>query len=140
MIIMITTIALIFRILLSVILGAIVGFEREIEEKPAGIRTHILVCMGATLFTISSFYLTPLSSGDATRIAAGIVTGIGFIGAGSIIATKGHVKGLTTAASLWVVSGIGMMVGLGSYILSSASAIIVFIVLRLGEIKKKILK
>ncbi|HDM22885.1 MAG: MgtC/SapB family protein [Methanomicrobia archaeon] len=137
---MITTIALIFRILLSVILGAIVGFEREIEEKPAGIRTHILVCMGATLFTISSFYLTPLSSGDATRIAAGIVTGIGFIGAGSIIATKGHVKGLTTAASLWVVSGIGMMVGLGSYILSSASAIIVFIVLRLGEIKKKILK
>ncbi len=137
---MITTIALIFRILLSAILGAIVGFEREIEEKPAGIRTHILVCMGATLFTISSFYLTPLSSGDATRIAAGIVTGIGFIGAGSIIATKGHVKGLTTAASLWVVSGIGMMVGLGSYILSSASAIIVFIVLRLGEIKKKILK
>jgi len=137
---MITTIALIFRILLSVILGAIVGFEREIEEKPAGIRTHILVCMGATLFTISSFYLTPLSSGDATRIAAGIVTGIGFIGAGSIIATKGHVKGLTTAASLWVVSGIGMMVGLGSYILSSASAIIVFIVLRLGEIEKKILK
>ena len=137
---MITTIALIFRILLSVILGAIVGFEREIEEKPAGIRTHILVCMGATLFTISSFYLTPLGSGDATRIAAGIVTGIGFIGAGSIIATKGHVKGLTTAASLWVVSGIGMMVGLGSYILSSASAIIVFIVLRLGEIEKKILK
>ena len=137
---MITTIALIFRILLSVILGAIVGFEREIEEKPAGIRTHILVCMGAALFTISSFYLTPLSSGDATRIAAGIVTGIGFIGAGSIIATKGHVKGLTTAASLWVVSGIGMMVGLGSYILSSASAIIVFIVLRLGEIEKKILK
>lgn len=137
---MITTIALIFRILLSVILGAIVGFEREIEEKPAGIRTHILVCMGATLFTISSFYLTPLSSGDATRIAAGIVTGIGFIGAGSIIATKGHVKGLTTAASLWVVSGIGMMVGLGSYILSSASAIIVFIILRLGEIEKKILK
>ncbi len=137
---MITTIALIFRILLSAILGAIVGFEREIEEKPAGIRTHILVCMGATLFTISSFYLTPLSSVDATRIAAGIVTGIGFIGAGSIIATKGHVKGLTTAASLWVVSGIGMMVGLGSYILSSASAIIVFIVLRLGEIKKKILK
>lgn len=137
------TLEFLFRILLSVALGAVVGLEREITSKPAGIRTYVLVCMGSCLFTISSFYLIQeesLSSADATRIAAGIVTGIGFIGAGSIIATKGHVRGLTTAASLWVVSAIGLMVGLGNYVLSSAAAIIVFIILRLGEIEKKVIK
>ncbi|MDI6916603.1 MAG: MgtC/SapB family protein [Thermoplasmatales archaeon] len=132
-----------FRILVSVALGGLVGFEREITAKPAGLRTHVFVCMGACLFTISSFYLIPngcLGTADTARIAAGIVTGIGFIGAGSIIAAKGDVKGLTTAASLWVVSAIGLMVGLGNYVLSLVSAVIVFIILMFGKIEKKIHK
>ena len=131
---------LIGRIIISVILGAVIGFERELTHKPAGLRTHIFVCMGACLFTISSFYLIPLESSnsiDAARIAAGIVTGISFIGAGSIIAGKQDVRGLTTAASLWVIAAIGLMVGLGNFVLPAFSTIIAFFVLRLGVVSDK---
>ncbi len=130
---------LIIRLLLSIVLGALIGYEREITHKPAGLRTHIFVCMGACLFTISSFFLVPesqLTNVDTTRIASGIVAGISFIGAGSIIATRGDVKGLTTAANLWVIAAIGLMVGLGNYILPILSAIIVFFILRLGRMEK----
>ena len=100
--------------------------------------------MGACLFTISSFFLIPenqINNIDTTRIASGIVAGISFIGAGSIIATKGDVKGLTTAANLWVMAAIGLMVGLGSYILPIISSIIVFFILKLGRMEKnKLLK
>ena len=135
-----TDLELIARIFISVGLGALVGFEREITHKPAGLRTHIFVCMGACLFTVSSFYLLPedsIGSFDATRIAAGIVAGISFIGAGSIIASKGDVRGLTTAASLWVVAAIGLMVGLGNYVLPVIASIIAFFVLRLGKMERK---
>jgi len=131
---------LIGRILLTVILGAIIGFEREMTHKPAGFRTHIFMCMGACLFTIASIYLTPQDSGlnlDTTRIAAGIVTGTAFIGAGSIIARKDGIKGLTTAAGLWIVAAIGLMVGLGSYLLPIVTTIITFIILRIGHIADK---
>ena len=127
-----------FRIIISLLLGALVGFEREITRKPAGLRTHAFVSMGACLFTISSFYLAGNANIDSSRIAAGIVTGIGFIGAGSIIATKGHIKGLTTAASLWVVSAIGLMVGLGELVLPTISSIIIFIMLRLGKVEREV--
>ena len=130
-----TDFELIGRILLSAILGAIIGFEREISHKPAGLRTHIFICMGSTLFTVASLYLIPQDTGqfvDVTRIAAGIVTGTAFIGAGSIIALRGDVKGLTTAASLWVVGAIGLMVGLGNYLYPIVATIIAFFVLRLG--------
>ena len=130
---------MVIRLLLSVGLGALIGFEREITHKPAGLRTHIFVCMGACLFTIASFYLiddSTIGTFDSTRIAAGIVTGISFIGAGSIIASKGDVKGVTTAASLWVVSAIGLMIGFGIYLLPIIAAIITFIILYLGRIKK----
>jgi putative Mg2+ transporter-C (MgtC) family protein len=135
-----TEVELIIRIFIAVGLGALIGYEREITHKPAGLRTHIFVCMGACLFTISSFYLLPegsIGSFDTTRIAAGIVAGISFIGAGSIIAAKGDVKGITTAASLWVISAVGLMVGLGNYLLPVVATIIVFIILRLGRIEKK---
>jgi putative Mg2+ transporter-C (MgtC) family protein len=128
------------RILASVVFGAIIGFEREMTRKPAGLRTHILVCMGACLFTLASFYLTPddaVGTADATRIAAGIVTGIGFIGAGSIIASGANVKGLTTAASLWLVGAIGLMVGLGNYLFSAVAAVLGFVVLRLGYLERR---
>ena len=135
-----TDIELIGRIILSVILGAIIGFEREITRKPAGLRTHIFIGMGACLFTISSIYLLPQDSGfviDSTRIAAGIVTGTAFIGAGSIIARKGDIKGLTTAASIWVVAAIGLMIGLGNYLLPIVATIIAFIVLRMSVVEGK---
>ena len=135
-----TEVELIIRIFLAVGLGALIGYERELTHKPAGLRTHIFVCMGACLFTISSFYLLPegsIGSFDTTRIAAGIVAGISFIGAGSIIATKGDVKGITTAASLWVMAAVGLMVGLGNYLLPVIATIIIFLVLRLGRIEKK---
>ena len=134
---------LIFRLFLSIILGALIGYEREITHKPAGLRTHIFVCMGACLFTISSFFLVPentIGNIDTTRIASGIVAGISFIGAGSIIATKGDVKGLTTAANLWVIAAIGLMIGLGSYILPIIASIIVFFILRLGRMERKKIK
>ncbi len=136
-----TDLEMVARIIISVGLGALIGYEREITHKPAGLRTHIFVCMGACLFTVSSFYLLEngtLGSFDSTRIAAGIVTGISFIGAGSIIASKGDVRGITTAASLWVVAAIGLMVGFGIYILPIIAAIITFIILHLGTLKKKI--
>ena len=135
-----TDVEMIIRIFLSVILGALIGYEREITHKPAGLRTHIFVSMGACLFTIASFYLindSTVGSFDSTRIAAGIVTGISFIGAGSIIATRGDVKGITTAASLWVVAAIGLMIGFGIYLLPIIASIIAFVVLRFGRIEKK---
>lgn len=131
---------LIIRLLVAVLLGGIVGFERERSHKPAGLRTHIFVCMGACLFTMASFYLLPtdiIGSFDATRIAAGVVAGISFIGAGSIIALRGDVKGLTTAASLWVIAAIGLIVGLGNYILPIITTVIAYVILRLDRVEKK---
>jgi putative Mg2+ transporter-C (MgtC) family protein len=131
---------LIIRLLVAVLLGAIIGFEREKSHKPAGLRTHIFVSMGACLFTMASFYLLPtdtIGSFDATRIAAGIVAGISFIGAGSIIALRGDVKGITTAASLWVIAAIGLIVGLGNYILPIITTIIAYVILRLDRVEKK---
>ena len=98
-------------LLLSVLLGGLVGWERERHERPAGLRTHILVCVGAALMTLVS----NRSPAGADRIAAQIVTGVGFLGAGTIIrdGTSGAVRGLTTAASLWAIAGVGIAVGCG---------------------------
>jgi putative Mg2+ transporter-C (MgtC) family protein len=129
----------VIRIFIAAILAGIIGYERELSHKPAGLRTHIFVGMGACLFTIASFYLLPENlegSTDVTRIAAGIVAGISFISAGSIIALRGDVKGLTTAASLWVIAAIGLMVGLGNFLLPIVATIISYIILRFDRIKK----
>lgn len=123
----------IFQLILAIALGALIGFERELKHRPAGLRTHMLVILGATVFTIISlsFDIEP------SRIAAGIVTGIGFLGAGSIIAQKGHIRGITSAATLWVVAGIGLSVGVGQYLIAIISALFVFAILQLGRIEKK---
>lgn len=134
---------LVIRLFAAVILGAIVGYEREMSHKPAGLRTHIFVCMGSCLFTIASFFLLPgdvSGNYDVTRIAAGVVAGISFIGAGSIIALRGDVKGLTTAASLWVVAAIGLIIGLGNYLLPILATVISFIILQLERVKKRHIK
>ena len=101
---------------MAAILGGIIGIEREIHEKPAGLRTNILICVGSTLFmSISNAF------GD-TRIGAQIVTGIGFLGAGSVLHAHGFVVGLTTAATIWVVAGIGMALGSGMYMVAVFAA------------------
>jgi putative Mg2+ transporter-C (MgtC) family protein len=121
-----------FQLLLSIGLGALIGFERELKRRPAGLRTHMLVSLGATIFTIVSlaFDIEP------SRVAAGIVAGIGFIGAGSIIAQRGHVRGITSAATLWAVAGIGLAVGIGEYLLSIVGAIMIFAILQLRRLEK----
>lgn len=123
----------IFRLVLAIALGGLIGFERELKHRPAGLRTHMLVSLGATVFTIISLSFDVESS----RIAAGIVTGIGFLGAGSIIAQKGHIRGITSAATLWVVAGIGLSVGVGQYIIAIITALFVSAILQLGKIEKK---
>jgi putative Mg2+ transporter-C (MgtC) family protein len=130
----------VLRLVISLILGAVVGLERELVHKPAGLRTHILVSMGACLVTIISIYEF---QADPARVAAGIITGIGFLGAGSIIASGGHIQGVTTAASLWIVAAIGLAVGSGSYVLATIAAVMVFFVLRIkrvGPVKKTLKK
>ena len=119
------------RLFLAVILGTAIGIEREIANKFAGMRTHALVAMGATLFTITSSVLSGPTI-DPTRIAAQIVTGIGFLGAGLIVFHKSRVHGLTTAAGVWVAAAIGTATGFGLYAISifaTLLTILVFVVL-----------
>lgn len=123
----------IIKLLLASLLGGLIGWERERSHKPAGLRTHMLVCLGSTLITIISInYFT----NDYARIIAGLITGIGFIGAGTTIAqgTKG-VHGLTTAASLWAITAIGICIGIGWYILSAITSIFVILILFLGKLE-----
>ncbi len=138
---MIIEMLLVERLVISAILGGLIGVEREIHDKPAGFRTHVLVCMGAALFTLvsMSFAGTDPSFIDASRIAAGVVTGIGFLAAGSIFRDKDRVQGLTTAADLWVLAGIGMATGFGYYSLAITATIIALIVLVVGRISDKVL-
>jgi putative Mg2+ transporter-C (MgtC) family protein len=117
------------RLLLAAALGAAIGYQRERAQKPAGLRTHILISAGAALFTIVSTYGFGIEA-DPSRIAAGVVAGIGFIGAGAIIRREGGiVEGLTTAATIWAVAAIGLAVGAGLYIISVVTTAVVAIAL-----------
>ena len=124
-----TEIEMILRLLLAAALGAIIGYQRERAGKPAGLRTHILICVGAALFTVASIYGFG-TTGDAARVAAGVVAGVGFLGAGAIIrGGEGIVAGLTTATTIWAVAAIGLAAGAGLYLVSAVTAVIVLIVL-----------
>src|ERR1700733_10258668 len=101
------------RLLLAGVLGGLVGLERELRHKPAGLRTNMLICFGAALFTIISYEMAGTVGGDHTRIAAQIIPGIGFIGAGVVIRGRGGVVGITSAATIFVVASVGMAVGAG---------------------------
>ncbi|MEB3245276.1 MAG: MgtC/SapB family protein [Vampirovibrionales bacterium] len=146
------------RVVWSLLLGVIVGLEREITQKSAGLRTHILVCMGAAVFTLISTSILSNTSGglvspvdqtllegatlnrDPSRIAAQVVSGIGFIGGGAVLRHGATVKGLTTAASLWIMASIGMLAGIGNYTLSTITAILTFFVLFLiGHLEQALL-
>ena len=115
----------IYELLIAILIGAVIGFEREYNGKAAGLRTMILICFGSTLFTILSVKI----GGDAGRIAANILTGIGFIGGGIIFRENNRVVGLTTAATVWSTAALGMNIGSGHYELAIASAGLVILIL-----------
>jgi putative Mg2+ transporter-C (MgtC) family protein len=114
------------RLLVALLVGGIIGLEREFHAKTAGFRTITLITVGATLFTIISFYFSP---DDPGRLAANIVVGIGFLGAGAILLSEGKVKGLTTASSIWVAAALGMAIGVGEFILAAIGTLVVILVL-----------
>jgi putative Mg2+ transporter-C (MgtC) family protein len=125
-----TELDLVGRLLLAAALGAVIGVEREIHDHPAGIRTHLLVALGSALFTVLSIVGFSSSSGvavDPSRVAAQIVTGIGFLGAGAILKYGPTIKGLTTAASLWAAAGIGMAAGASRPVIAAAATVIVLV-------------
>ncbi|UCD54267.1 MAG: MgtC/SapB family protein [Dehalococcoidia bacterium] len=125
---------LVIRLIMASGIGALIGYERERAEKPAGFRTLLLVCLGATLFTIASGHgFGPLS--DPARVAAGIVIGIGFLGAGTIIRGE-HIVGLTTAAAIWTVAAIGLAIGAGLYLVAWVATGIVLFVLRFPGLRR----
>ena len=141
------------RLIVSVIVGGLVGYEREFKNSPAGFRTHILVCLGATIISLITEYdiqkmmiiaQNPAYSGfikvDIARLGAQVISGVGFLGAGTILRDKGSVRGLTTAATLWTVACLGLAVGRGLFALALTGAFIVFIILSLFKKADKVIQ
>jgi putative Mg2+ transporter-C (MgtC) family protein len=128
--------AALVRLVAACVLGGLIGFEREWHRKPAGLRTHIMVATGACLFALLTFEILALSASggsqvraDPVRLISAIATGLGFLGAGTILATEGHVRGLTTAAGLWVAGAIGVACGIGQILLGATVTLLVLAVL-----------
>ena len=126
---------LVLRLLLAAVLGGIIGFQREMYGKPAGLRTLALIGVGAGMFGVIS--LNGFLGNNADVIAAGVVTGVGFLGAGAILHRHGGVEGLTTAATIWVAAGVGLAAAAGLYILAPVVTAISFIILMLPQKKQK---
>jgi putative Mg2+ transporter-C (MgtC) family protein len=126
---------LVGRLLLATALAAVIGYDREVRGKPAGVRTHVMIALGAATFTIASMY--GFGDADGSRVASGVVAGVGFLGAGVIFrgGQGGAVGGLTTAASIWVTAALGLAAGTGLYVLAVAVAVLALIVLRLPHIR-----
>ena len=123
------------RVGLSFVLGTIIGIEREYKEKPAGLKTHVLICVGSAILTDLSAHFSV--GGDPGRIAAQIVSGIGFIGAGTILQSRQVVQGLTTAATLWVTASVGMMAGSGYLLLATLFTILIEVFMALSNLLTK---
>ncbi len=124
---------IILRVVTALFLCGLIGLERQVYNKPAGLRTHALVGLGSAVFMLIALMLVRMEEGgfavDASRIAAGVITGIGFIGAGTIIRSGEGVKGLTTAASIWVAAGIGMAAGAGYFFLATVGSLLTLSIL-----------
>ena len=127
----VTYLAVVLRLLTAVIIGGILGLERGMKNRPAGLRTYMLVCVGACLIMLTNQYLWQVSqAGDPMRLGAQVVSGIGFLGAGTIIVTKhNQIKGLTTAAGLWAAAGVGLALGVGFYEAALVAGFSVFFIL-----------
>lgn len=139
----VTAVSSIYKLLLSLLLGCCVGMERKRKGQSAGLRTFALISMGATLAMILSIYVPQeylgLKNGDPGRIAAQVISGIGFLGAGAIIQGKGSVRGLTTAAGIWMVAAIGLAVGVGMYTIAAVTtALIIFVLLIIEHLDHKL--
>jgi putative Mg2+ transporter-C (MgtC) family protein len=126
-----TLLAVLVRSFLSTVLGGILGLERGMKNRPAGLRTYMLVCLGASLVMMTNQYISQVfGTGDPARMAAQVVSGIGFLGAGTIIVTsRSQIKGLTTAAGLWAAAAMGLAVGIGFYEAALAGAVLIFFIL-----------
>jgi putative Mg2+ transporter-C (MgtC) family protein len=135
-----TELELTLRLVVALLLGAVVGWERELQRMPAGFRTHALVSLGAAIFTVVSAYAFVGEGTDPTRIAAQIVTGVGFLGGGAILHYGGTIRGLTTAASLWAVAAVGMAAGAGLFVTAVVSTGLVIIGLELFQRIERIIK
>ena len=120
------------RLVFAVVAGGLIGLEREVVHKPAGVRTHMLVCLGAALFIIVTLDSIPQ---EAARIIAGIATGVGFLGAGTIFKAKSDVHGLTTAASIWAVAAVGIAIGLGYYVTMLIAIFLILAILQLNKLE-----
>ena len=124
---------LVLRLVLAAMLGAVIGFERERRGRSAGLRTFAAVALGSCLFSIISYVVVP-EGNETTRIAAQIVTGVGFLGAGVILHGQGHISGLTTSATLWAAAAVGMAIGFGLYILGVAATVLLLLLLMLRHL------
>jgi putative Mg2+ transporter-C (MgtC) family protein len=128
------------KLVLAAVLGGLIGLERQAKQRPAGLRTNLFICVGAAMFTMLSDKLAAAHTGDHTRIAAQIIPGIGFIGAGSILHARGDlVRGVTTAATLFVVAAVGMAAGGGEYVLAIFATLLILLVLLLLGATERIL-
>lgn len=129
----VTYLAIAIRILVAVICGGLIGLERGMKNRPAGLRTYMLVCVGACIVMLTNQYVVQITNtGDPTRLAAQVVSGIGFLGAGTIIVTRrNQIKGLTTAAGLWAAAGIGIALGIGFYEVALVGSFAIFAVMTL---------
>lgn len=134
------------KLLLALACGAAIGLERELREKPAGLRTNMLICVGSTLITMVSIHLATshavrgVNVSDPARVAAQIVSGVGFLGAGAIIQARGSVHGLTTAATIWLMAGIGLSIGGGAYAPAIVATILLLVILRaVGLIERRVI-
>jgi putative Mg2+ transporter-C (MgtC) family protein len=142
---MFTPAHIIISLVLAFILGGLIGFERELHGRVAGLRTHILVCVGSALLMLTSMHLFYLyheiTKIDPGRIAAGVITGIGFLGAGTILRFRASVRGLTTAASLWAVAGVGLAIGSGFYLGAyTATALVLFALFFLTKLERALVR
>lgn len=139
----VNTVGAIYKLMLSLLLGAVVGLERRHKGQIAGMRTFALISMGATLAMLISIYIPQeymgLKNGDPGRIAAQVISGIGFLGAGAIIQMKGSVRGLTTAAGIWMTACIGLAVGAGMYVIATVACLLIIFVLLILETAEKIM-
>ena len=135
-----TQLELTVRLVVALLLGGVIGWERELQHMPAGFRTHALVSLGSAIFTVISAVAFTGPGSDPTRIAAQIVSGIGFLGGGAILHYGGTVRGLTTAASLWSVAAVGMAAGAGLYVVAALSTVLVIVGLEVFQRVERMVK
>ena len=129
----VTYLAVALRILAAVIIGGLLGLERGMKHRPAGLRTYMLVCVGSCIIMLTNQYIYQVyGAGDPVRMGAQVVSGIGFLGAGTIVVTRrSQIKGLTTAAGLWTAAAVGLALGIGFYEVAAVGAVAIFVVITL---------